>query len=201
VLVIPGLGWEFLARPSSELLSWLRIAFAFGLALIAATNVRSVRHARWAFAAVLIGGIQPIVSGFHDLFTGTYTSKDGFNSVRGPFDFPNEFGFYLVIVLVLAVVATFELQRRWVRIVPHVVDSVLLGSAIALTVAIGQYPLTDNWLSAKVAGLFLYIVLGSIALKRGGTRRIRVAAWIAAQAVFFYIVAVAITRRPLPFIG
>jgi O-antigen ligase len=116
VLVIPGLGWEFLSRPSSELLSWLRVAFAFGLALIAATNVRSVRHARWAFAAVLIGGIQPIVSGFHDLFTGTYTSKDGFNSVRGPFDFPNEFGFYLVIVLVLAVVATFELQRRWVRI-------------------------------------------------------------------------------------
>lgn len=90
------------------------------------------------------------------------------------------------------------LQRRWVRIVPHLVDSVLLGSAIA---SIGQYPLTDNWLSAKVAGLSLYIVLGSIALKHGGTRRIRVAAWIAAQAVFFYIVAVAITRRPLPFIG
>ena len=93
------------------------------------------------------------------------------------------------------------LQRRWVRIVPHLVDTVLLGSAIALTMAIGQYPLTDNWLSAKVAGLLLYIVLGSIALKRGRTRRIRVACWIAAQAVFFYIVAVAITRRPLPFIG
>jgi uncharacterized membrane protein SirB2 len=93
------------------------------------------------------------------------------------------------------------LQRRWVRIVPHLVDTVLLGSAIALAVAIGQYPLADDWLSAKVAGLFLYIVLGSIALKRGRTRRVRVASWIAAQAVFFYIVAVAITRRPLPFIG
>jgi uncharacterized membrane protein SirB2 len=77
----------------------------------------------------------------------------------------------------------------------------LLGSAIALAIAIGQYPLTDDWLSAKVAGLLLYIVLGSIALKRRSTRRIRVASWIAAQAVFFYIVAVAMTRRPLPFIG
>ena len=93
------------------------------------------------------------------------------------------------------------LQQLWVRIVPHVVDTVLLGSAIALAVAIGQYPLTDDWLSTKVAGLLLYIVLGSIALKRGRTRRVRVAFWIAAQAVFFYIVAVAITRRPLPFIG
>jgi len=93
------------------------------------------------------------------------------------------------------------LQQRWVRIVPHLVDTVLLGSAIALAIAIGQYPLTDDWLSAKVAGLLLYIVLGSIALKRGRTRRIRVASWIAAQSVFFYIVAVAMTRRPLLFFG
>ena len=92
-------------------------------------------------------------------------------------------------------------KQHWVRIVPHLVDTVLLGSAIALAIAIGQYPLTDDWLSAKVAGLLLYIVLGSIALKRGRTRRIRVASWIAAQSVFFYIVAVAMTRRPLPFIG
>lgn len=93
------------------------------------------------------------------------------------------------------------LQQRWVRIVPHLVDTVLLGSAVALAIAIGQYPLTDDWLSAKVAGLLLYIVLGSIALKRGRTRRVRVASWVAAQAVFFYIVAVAMTRRPLLFFG
>jgi|SRR5579859_2278670 len=92
-------------------------------------------------------------------------------------------------------------QQRWVRIVPHLVDTVLLGSAIALAVAIGQSPLTDHWLSAKVAGLFLYIVLGSIALKRGRTLRIRATSWVAAQLVFAYIVAVAITRRPLLFIG
>jgi len=91
------------------------------------------------------------------------------------------------------------LQRRWVRIVPHLVDTVLLASAIALAVTIGQYPLTDGWLTAKVAGLLVYIVLGSIALKRGRTRGVRVASWIAAQAVFFYIVAVAVTRHPLVF--
>jgi O-antigen ligase len=116
VFVIPGLGWDFLTRPSSELLAWLRVAFGFALALLAATTVRNVAQARLAFAVVLIGGIQPVLSGFNELFGGRYLSKEGFKSVQGPFDFPNEFGFYLVVVLVLSVVAVFEVQRRSLRI-------------------------------------------------------------------------------------
>ena len=92
------------------------------------------------------------------------------------------------------------LQRRWVKIAPHVVDTLLLTSAILLAVTIRQYPFTTSWLTAKVIGLAVYIVLGTIALKRGRTRTIRVSAWIAAQLVFFYIVAVAITHTPAPFL-
>jgi uncharacterized membrane protein SirB2 len=91
------------------------------------------------------------------------------------------------------------LQRRWVKIVPHVVDTVLLASAIALALVTHQYPFTNGWLTAKVAGLLIYIGLGTVALKRGKTRRARIAAWLAAQAVFVYIVAVALTRTPLPW--
>lgn len=90
------------------------------------------------------------------------------------------------------------LKQRWVRIVPHVIDTVLLTSAIALAVIVHQYPFVNGWLTAKVVGLVVYIGLGTIALKRGRTRRVRIAAWLAAQAVFFYIVAVAVTRQPLP---
>lgn len=90
------------------------------------------------------------------------------------------------------------LARRWVKIVPHVIDTVLLVSAIALAVMIRQYPFVDPWLTAKVLGLVVYIGLGMIALRRGRTRRARVTAWIAAQAVFLYIVAVALTRSALP---
>jgi len=92
-----------------------------------------------------------------------------------------------------------HLQQRWVRIVPHVVDTILLASAVALAVMSHQYPLANGWLTAKVVGLLIYIGLGTVALKRGKTRRARVAAWLAAQAVFFYIVAVALTRQPLPW--
>jgi uncharacterized membrane protein SirB2 len=92
-----------------------------------------------------------------------------------------------------------HLQHRWVRIVPHLVDTLLLASAVALAVMSHQYPLANGWLTAKVAGLLIYIGLGTVALKRGRTRRVRVTAWLAAQAVFFYIVAVALTRQPLPW--
>ena len=90
------------------------------------------------------------------------------------------------------------LQRRWVRTVPHVVDTTLLASAIALTVITRQYPFASPWLTAKVIALVLYIALGMIALKHGKTKGVRITAWIAAQAVFGYIVAVALTRNPLP---
>ena len=92
-----------------------------------------------------------------------------------------------------------HLQQRWVKIVPHLVDTLLLASAVALAVMSHQYPLANGWLTAKVAGLLIYIGLGTVALKRGKTRRVRVTAWLAAQAVFFYIVAVALTRQPLPW--
>ena len=94
-----------------------------------------------------------------------------------------------------------RLAARWVRIVPHVNDTILLASAVALAVILGQTPGNAGWLTAKVAGLVVYIVLGTVAIKRGRTRRVRIAAWIAAQLVLFYLVAVAVTKTPWPFAG
>jgi uncharacterized membrane protein SirB2 len=89
------------------------------------------------------------------------------------------------------------LQQRWVKITPHVVDTILLLSAITLAVQIQQDPIHDPWLSAKVAGLLVYIGLGMTALRFGKTRKTRISAWIAAQAAFLYIVLVALTKNPV----
>jgi uncharacterized membrane protein SirB2 len=89
-----------------------------------------------------------------------------------------------------------RLQDRWVRVVPHVVDTVFLAAGIALAVRIEQYPFVHGWLTAKVFALIAYIVLGTIALKRGKTRAIRAMAFGGALAVFGYIVGVARTRNP-----
>lgn len=82
---------------------------------------------------------------------------------------------------------------------PHVVDTLLIVSAIALAVSIRQYPFVDAWLSAKVIALLLYIGLGFVALKYGRSKTVRLSAWIIAQLVFAYIVLVAITHNPWPF--
>jgi len=92
------------------------------------------------------------------------------------------------------------LDRRWVRIAPHIIDTVLLTSAIGLTVLIQQYPFTNGWLTAKLVALVLYIALGSIALKRGRSKRIRVAALVAALATVGYIVWVARAHQAWPFL-
>ena len=93
-----------------------------------------------------------------------------------------------------------RLQARWVRVVPHVNDTLLLASGIALAVLIEQYPLVHSWLTAKFFALIAYIVLGTIALKRGKTKSQRIAAWIAALLVFGYMAAVARAHDPLPFL-
>lgn len=93
------------------------------------------------------------------------------------------------------------LARRWVRIVPHVNDTVLLIAAIWLTTIIRQYPGTSAWLTAKVMGLIVYILVGMVAIRHGPTKPIRAAAWVAAQLVFFYIVAIALTHDAHPIRG
>ena len=94
-----------------------------------------------------------------------------------------------------------RLQARWVRVVPHIIDTLLLVSAIALTIRLQQYPFVHDWLTAKVLALLAYIVLGAIGLKYGRTRKIRVIAWATALLTFAYLVAVALTRQPLPFLA
>ena len=96
------------------------------------------------------------------------------------------------------------LQWRWVKVVPHVVDTLLLGSALVMVFWSGQYPFVQSWLTAKLLALVAYIVLGTIALKRGKTKGVRAFAMAAALAPFAYIVAVALTRQaaiPLQALG
>jgi uncharacterized membrane protein SirB2 len=91
------------------------------------------------------------------------------------------------------------MRQRWIKIVPHVVDTLLIVSAIALAFTIRQYPFVDGWLTAKVIALLLYIGLGFVALKYGQSKTVRLSAWIMAQMVFTYIILVAISHNPWPF--
>lgn len=91
------------------------------------------------------------------------------------------------------------LQAKFVKVAPHVIDTLLLVTALTLAIISAQYPFVQAWITAKLLALILYIVLGTIALKRGKTRAIRVTALVAALLIFAYIGAVAFTKNPLLF--
>ncbi|MEJ2060032.1 MAG: SirB2 family protein [Gammaproteobacteria bacterium] len=90
------------------------------------------------------------------------------------------------------------LHARWVRIAPHVNDTLLLLSGISLAAVTQLYPWQQSWLLTKLVALIVYILLGMVALRLGLTRAVRLMAGIGAIAVFVYIVAVAKTRSVVP---
>ena len=90
-------------------------------------------------------------------------------------------------------------KKKWVRVLAPSIDTLLLVSAIVQAINISQYPFVDNWLTAKILALIVYIALGMIALSYGKTKNIRITAWLASLLCFTYIVSVAFTRNPMVF--
>ncbi|MES2951756.1 MAG: SirB2 family protein [Pseudomonadota bacterium] len=92
-------------------------------------------------------------------------------------------------------------RGRAARSVPHVVDTVLLLSAITLAWQLGLNPLVTPWLLAKIIGLLVYIALGVVALRPSFPLRVRSLAWVLALTSFGYIASVAITKDAAGFFG
>ena len=76
--------------------------------------------------------------------------------------------------------------NKALKILPHIIDTLLLVFAIMLCIRIGQYPFTDAWLTAKVIGLIAYIGFGVVAI-----RRAHLGAFAAAVLSFAYVLGVA----------
>jgi len=93
------------------------------------------------------------------------------------------------------------LRHRITRLLPHVIDTALLLSAAALAGLSRQYPFAATWLTAKVLGLILYVVLGAIALRHGNTPTVRMAGLLAAVATYAWIISVAILKNPWGIFG
>jgi len=85
------------------------------------------------------------------------------------------------------------------EVAPHVVDTLLLASGITLAVIIGVSPTASPWLAAKLGAVVVYILLGSLAVKRLRGRVARGAALLSALLVIAYIVAVAFHKSPVPW--
>ncbi len=91
------------------------------------------------------------------------------------------------------------MEKRWVKILPHVNDTVLLLAATILAITTHQYPFVDNWLTAKMIALIIYIVFGMYALKKAKTTKGKTIFFLLSIMIFIYIVMVAITRSAIWF--
>lgn len=93
------------------------------------------------------------------------------------------------------------LRSQWtnhvsLRLLSIAIDTTLLAAAITLTLIVHQYPFVQAWLTVKVVLLIVYIVLGTFALKRGRTRAVRALTYLAALAVYLFIISVARSHDP-----
>lgn len=87
------------------------------------------------------------------------------------------------------------------RIVPHIVDTLFLGSAIWMIALLGRIPVSDAWLVAKLGGLLAYIILGMIAMRSAPAGCLAIPAFFAAVTVFGWVVSIAISKSPLGFLA
>jgi len=89
------------------------------------------------------------------------------------------------------------LQHRVAKVLPHMIDTLLLGSALTLLMDLQLSPLTQPWLSAKIFALLLYIGLGMVALRFGQSKKIKLSACLLALLTAGYMVSVAYSKSPL----
>ncbi len=86
------------------------------------------------------------------------------------------------------------LQAKLTRVLPHINDTLLLTTAIVLVVMSRQYPLVVGWVTIKIVLLLLYILFGTMALKRGKTKQSRGLFLAAALIIVMMIFVVALTK-------
>lgn len=102
--------------------------------------------------------------------------------------------------------AAVQFGAQWAMAAPlrylsYSIDTMLLTAALMLATILHQFPFVHGWLTAKVLLLVCYVVLGSLALKRGRTRAVRASCWVAALLVYLFMVSIARAHHPLGVIS
>ncbi len=87
-------------------------------------------------------------------------------------------------------------EQKWVRVLPHLIDTTLLSIGVVMVFSIGA-SFTDGWLAAKMLALLGYIGFGVVTM-RAKSRGLKIAGFLLALACVAYLFAVAFSRSPLP---
>lgn len=91
------------------------------------------------------------------------------------------------------------LQKKWLKILPHIVDTFLLVSAGTLCIILKQYPFVDAWVTEKLLALVMYVFMVTLALKLGRTGFMRGIGLVGALSWIAYAGMVAVSKQPILF--
>lgn len=91
------------------------------------------------------------------------------------------------------------LQKKWLKILPHIVDTILLISAATLIVLIQQYPFVDAWVTEKLLALVMYIFMVTLALKLAKTNFMRIIGVVGAISWIAFAGMVAVSKQGILF--
>jgi len=88
-------------------------------------------------------------------------------------------------------------NEKWVRVLPHVVDAVLVLSAVAMLAMspLGGWP--GDWLTVKLALVVVYAMPAFYLFRGARALATKILAWLLALLVLLFIATIAVLRNPL----
>ena len=85
------------------------------------------------------------------------------------------------------------------KVLPHLVDTVLIVSAITLCVLLQQYPLVDAWVTEKLLALIMYVFMVTLALRLANNNFMRIIGFVGAISWVAFAGAVAVSKQAILF--
>jgi uncharacterized membrane protein SirB2 len=90
------------------------------------------------------------------------------------------------------------LSKKWLKISPHIVDTLLLATGLVMLFQLHYYPTQHNWMATKLVMVIIYIMLGMFTLRFTHNRMHTIVAFIAALLCYTYIIMIAINKSVWP---
>jgi len=92
-----------------------------------------------------------------------------------------------------------QLNRKWVKITPHIIDTLLLVIGAIMVVQLAINPFEQVWLAEKLLALAAYVFTGVYTLKFAKNRMMQIFGYLGAMAWVIVIVRIALTKESVFF--
>ncbi len=92
-----------------------------------------------------------------------------------------------------------QLNKKWVKVAPHVIDTFLLLLGVAMAVKLVINPLEQLWLLEKLIAVVAYIFTGYYTLKLARNRSMQIFGYLGAIGWVLLIVRIAMTKETVFF--